>query len=77
MSSSFGALTDEQKRIRIHNVGPNHPRLTHEQITQYLYECAKLWSEIDPAQARNVLRKAQYFDRHPDQCEICKRHGCL
>ena len=74
---TFGRLTAEQRTIRVHNVGPNHPRLTHEEYTAYLYECAKRWSAIDAKQARLVLGKAQRSDRHPEKCEVCQKHGCL
>ena len=70
-------LTDEQKVIRVHYVGPNHPMLTHEGYASYLYECSKLWAAIDPRQARLVLTKAQTADKHPGKCDVCRKHGCL
>lgn len=71
------SMTDAQKSMRVHNAGPNRPLLTHEEYVSYLYECAKLWAAKDHTQARLVLSKAQKMDRHPDRCEVCKRHGAL
>lgn len=70
-------MTKDQERIRVHNVGPNHPTLTHAGFVSYLYECAERWAALDPKQARLVLTKAQKADKHPEKCSVCLKHGLV
>lgn len=59
----------------MHNVGPNHPRMTHRQFVEYLFDCAARWSaQPNGADASEMVHamavEQQRID--PENCPICK-----